>query len=81
MSKNRFQSPIDTIRSTIGLVVKKLLKIFFWPRLPSIGLPEGKILAIDILSQNRLNTIEKMNKFIHFYSYSLGLGLGLGLGL
>ena len=33
------------------------------PGVPPMGSAEGKILAIDTISQNRLNTIKKKHKF------------------
>ena len=48
--------------------------------MPLIGFPEGKTLVIDIVSQNRLNTIKKVEFDINlrktwFYDPSRLLGL------
>ena len=63
--KSRFWLSLfnNTLRSKIGPVVKKLLKIttklVFGPKDASNGSPEGKILVIDTVFQSRLNVIKK----------------------
>ena len=52
----------NTLRSKIGLIVENLLKftikLVLGPGMALTGIPEGKILIIDKVSQNRQNAIK-----------------------
>ena len=48
----------DILRFKIGNVNEKLLKFNILLISRTLGTPEGKILAVDGVSQNRLNTIK-----------------------
>ena len=63
----------DTLRIKIGFVVKKLPKfnIYNWFLRSGVLIPpEGKILTIEIVFQNRLNIIKNVNFGVKFQKKS-----------